>query len=223
MGLKEEAIALRQQGKSYGEIQIVLDTKIPKSTLSYWCKNYSFTHLQLNRIEKRISAGGEKGRAAALAAKRARREQYRENLRIKNRDLVQVLFRDLMTAKTGLVILYLAEGAKNRKGSLMFGNSNPNIILMFLKLLHLVYDIDESKFRCTVQCRADQDVKTLERHWSRITSIPLSQFYKTRVDARTIGKTSRKKDYKGVCRLEYFSADVYHDLSVAGNVLSGTM
>ena len=61
-------------------------------------------------------------------------------------------------------------------------------------------------------CRADQNTKKLEKFWSNITRIPLSQFYKPRKDARTIGKPTKRKDYKGVCKIDYFSADIYTEL-----------
>lgn len=88
----------------------------------------------------------------------------------------------------------------------MFGNSDPLIIKMFVALMRRCYKLDESKFRVTVQCRADQDTGLLEKFWSEVTQIPVSQFYTAMVDRRTIGKKSRKIDYKGVCRIDYFSS-----------------
>ena len=82
----------------------------------------------------------------------------------------------------------------------------------FLYLLRYCYDIDEKKLRCTVQSRADQNVGELEKFWSKITEIPPSQFYKTRIDSRTIGKKSKKLNYKGVCRIDYFSGDLFIEL-----------
>jgi len=117
-------------------------------------------------------------------------------------------------------MLYLVEGSKNQRGSLMFGNSDPLVIRLFLNLLRRCYDVDENKFRCTLQCKADQNIKRLEKFWSKITDIPLSQFYKARIDPRTIGKPSRKLDYKGVCRIDYFSGDVFMELKQIVNVIS---
>lgn len=74
------------------------------------------------------------------------------------------------------------------------------------------YKIDEKKFRCTILCRNDQNIKNLENFWVKVTKIPKSQFYKTRIDPRTIGKPSQKLDYKGVCVIDYFSADLFLDL-----------
>ena len=101
----------------------------------------------------------------------------------------------------------------------MFGNSDPSIISLFMSLLRYCYNIDESKFRCTLQCRADQNTKKLEKFWSQITKIPLSQFYKARVDPRTIDKPSKKLNYKGVCRIDYFSADLFIELKQIAEII----
>ena len=52
------------------------------------------------------------------------------------------------------------------------------------------------------------DIKKLEKFWSETTRIPLSQFYGARVDKRTLGRVSEKREYKGVCRIDYFSSAV---------------
>ena len=83
---------------------------------------------------------------------------------------------------------------------------------MFLHLLRFCYNIEESKFRCTVQCRADQDIAKLEKFWGKVTKIQRSKFYSTRIDPRTIGKKSENLEYKGVCVIYYFSADIFWDL-----------
>jgi len=103
----------------------------------------------------------------------------------------------------------------------MFGNSDPPIITLFLSLLRRCYNIDENKFRCTLQCRADQNIPKLEKFWSQVTKIPMPQFYKARIDPRTIGKPSRKPDYKGVCRIDYFSGDIFMELKQIMEVILG--
>ena len=122
--------------------------------------------------------------------------------------------KDKNVAKIILAVLYLGEGGKSGRSSLMLGNSDPAIIRLFLALLRQNYSIDEGKFRCTVQCRADQDIPELEKFWSKITDIPPRNFYKARVDSRTIGKKSKKPSYKGVCRIDYFSADLFNEIKM---------
>ncbi len=156
---------------------------------------------------------------AALRTLKEKREKHLLNIRNGVAHLPQVL-ENFNVQKITLATLYMGEGGKTRRSSLMFGNSDPLLIRMFLELLRHCYKIEETKFRCTVQCRADQDTRQLERFWAQTTGIPFTQFYKTRIDPRTIGKPSRKLDYKGVCRIEYFSADLYNELKIIASVLT---
>lgn len=209
--LKDKAIKLRKLGKTYAEINKLLNGCIPKSTLSYWCKSLNLSLGYERKVEEYNKFNLEKARAAAQISKRICRENNVKRIINENSHLVGNL-KNKDIAKIVLTVLYMAEGSKRANGSITFGNSDPLIIGLFLNLLRLCYIIDETKFRCTLQCRADQDIKKLEDFWSGTTNIPLAQFYKARVDPRTINKPSKKKDYKGVCRINYFSAKIYHEL-----------
>lgn len=209
--LKSKAIMLRKKGKTCGEIKKIIAKPIPKSTLSHWFRNIVFPKMYWERMNKKIVKNIEKARARALIVNRMKREKYIEEVKDRVKHLSARL-KEKDVAKIALAMLFLGEGSKNRRGSLMFGNSDPMTICLFLHLLRSCYDIDESKFRCTVQCRADQNIKKLEKFWSLITKIPLLQFYKAKVDPRTIGKPSKNPDYKGVCRIDYFSGDIFMEL-----------
>jgi hypothetical protein len=209
--IKEKVIALRKKGKMYSEILDVLGASVSKSTLSGWCKNVP---LPLG-FEKRIKEYNKfhliKARKIALEKKKIKREKYLDEIKKRNLHLFKLL-ENKDIAKIALAMLYIGEGRKAGKNSIMFGNSNPFIINLFLDLLRFCYKLDEKKFRCTLQCRADQDIIKLEKFWSSITKIPLSQFYKAQIDKRTIGKKSKKPDYKGVCRIDYFNAEIFLEL-----------
>ena len=210
--------SLRMEGKTYSEILSLLEKPVAKSTVSLWCREIKLTPEQKQKIEKFSFEKLEKSRKKAHEVIRQKRQRYLSGLFEKNRSLINVLD-DKEGAKTVLAALYLAEGKKHA-GHMMFGNSDPLIISLFLKLLRFCYDLDESKFRCTLQCRADQNTLELEGYWQKITKIPKTQFYKAQIDPRTVGKPSKKLDYKGVCRIDYFSANVYNDLTVSGNIIS---
>lgn len=210
---------LRREGKTYQEIQKKMDLLIPKSTLSFWCKKIDLPHGYKNRIDAYNKFNLAKARKIALALHRVERKKYLNSIMERNRHLKFAL-KNKDTAKIALAILYLGEGSKGQRGSLMFGNSDSLIISLFLRLLRHCYNIDERKFRCTLQCRADQNIKKLELFWSRVTKIPLSQFYKARVDPRTINKPSKKKDYKGVCRIDYFSADLFFEITKIPEIIN---
>lgn len=128
---------------------------------------------------------------------------------------------DKPVAKLVLATLFIGEGSKRTSSSLVFGNSNVYVIQLFLRLLRSCYIVDESRLHCTVQCRADQDQRHLVQFWSKATGIAERQFYKSRVDLRTIGKPSEYAEYKGVCRIDYFSAEVYNELRAISSVLFG--
>ncbi len=209
--LKPRVLSLRRQGKTYGEIRKDLNNPIPKSTLSNWCNNISLPREYRKKIKELTLINSRRGRVIALAVNKIKRQKYLDSVAKRNEHLA-VLLKNRDVAKVVLATLYLGEGSKTHRGSLMFGNSDPMIIDMFLTLLRYCFPVDEKKFRCTLQCRADQNIEKLNKFWSKITKIPLSQFYKARIDSRTIGKPSKKPDYKGVCRIDYFSADAYIEL-----------
>lgn len=217
--LKKRIQSLRRKGYSYSEMQKIVGVGVPKSTLSCWCNAISLTTGQLRLLKKRSDKKLIAARKIALETNRKKRETYLGELRSSNNHLIGLL-QSADVAKLMAVMLFLGEGAKNRRGSLMFGNSDPAIIKLFLQLLRKCYKIDESKFRCTVQCRADQNVEYLERFWSKVTQIPLNKFYKARIDPRTIGKPSKKKDYKGVCRIELFWAHVFNEIKIIADLVT---
>jgi hypothetical protein len=208
---KNSAIEMRKKGMTYGEIRNKLNISIPKSTLSDWCNNILLDPRSMLLIDRARRKNISKGHVFAMRANRIKRTNYLQSIRDKNVDLKDV-FKNKDVIKISLSMLYLGEGSKTRKGSMMFGNSDPEIIKLFLRMLRFCYDLDEEKFRCTLQCRADHNIKALEKYWSKITNIPLKKFYKARIDPRTIGKISKNLNYKGVCRIDYFSAHIYNEL-----------
>src|SRR5258708_1881185 len=85
-------------------------------------------------------------------------------------------------------------------------------------------DAKLEKFRCAVQCRADQNVRELQEYWQNITKIPKENFYKELVDPRTIGKPTKNKDYKGVLRVYYLDKKIQLELeSLADLVYNRTL
>lgn len=214
---REKAIKLRKQGGTYGEINKALGVKIPKSTLSYWCSGILPSRLQRLKIKMNADKNIHKGRQAAFAVNKLRREKYLQSIDARIAHLAKTMDREDVK-KIAAAMLYLGEGSKVRS-TIAFGNSNPDIIKLFLRLLRSTYTIDEKKFRCTILCRADQNITRLEKFWIKTTKIPHAQFYKTRIDPRTVGKPSRKPSYMGVCVIDYFSADLFIELTKIGRLI----
>ena len=191
--LQERVIKERKNGKTFSEIRAILKSDIPKSTLSYWCRNVSLPDYYKDKICKIVKESGERGRLIAVAVNKAKREKYLSSLFQKNR--------------------YLLYKLKNK---------DPKIISLFLVLLRFCFKFYEDSFRCTLQCRADQNIKKLEHFWSKVTNIPQNKFYKARVDKRTIGKPTKKKKYPGVCKIDLLNAGIYNEIDAIIRVLNAT-
>lgn len=210
---KDAAIALRRQGRTYADIRNDLNLNISQGTLCLWLQHVPLSTEERRTLKDRADEKLAVAREKAMATNQNKRRMHLGQIKEKVAHLPDLLKKGDV-AKIALAMLYWCEGAKARSGSLSFGNSDPMLIKTFLLLLRQCYVADERKLRITVLCRADQDTAALEEFWANTTGIPRTQFYAPRTDARTIGKPTMKIDYKGVCRLDYFSADVYNELKI---------
>ncbi len=208
----EKAINLRTLGNSSAKINQLLGLSIPKSTYAGWFKNIVLSNNAKRRIANETRLKLDKARVLAIAKNKMIRSKFLDALDTINLDIANRV-QDLNVAKIALAMLCLGEASKFKHGSAFsLGNTDPRIIKLFIRLLGKCFDIDSSKFRCTVMCRADQDWAELEKYWKKVTGIPEKQFYKTRVDSRTIGKKTLRVDYKGVLRVDYFDTKIQLEL-----------
>lgn len=75
------------------------------------------------------------------------------------------------------IMLYWAEGAKGNH-TIDFSNSDPEMIIIFLKFLRQICGISEERLRVFLYAYSNQNVDQLKKYWHKITNIPLSQFIK---------------------------------------------
>ena len=81
-------------------------------------------------------------------------------------------------------MLYWAEGYKTAKAKgVDFANSNPTMILAFITFLRTRYDLDESRFRISLYCHGNQDIKRIIAFWSSLLRVSKAQFTKPYVRA----------------------------------------
>jgi len=217
--LKEQVQALRTEGKTYSEIKNALRINIPKSTLSDWCRDVKLPDWYDEKIKGLNDKSFNKARKIAWASNKKKREDFLKD--VENRALNVISRLDRENLKIILAMLYLGEGAK-WKGhhGLMLGSSDSDIILLYLGLLSKCYGIKTTDVRSRICYRADQNIKKLEAYWSKITGIPLRNFYKTKPDPRTIGKKTEKKEYKGVCVITCKGTNIQLELEKIARLLS---
>ncbi|MDP3729601.1 MAG: hypothetical protein Q8R26_02540 [bacterium] len=102
--LKIKVQSMRSTGKTFGEIQKMLDVKIPKSTLSNWCKNVLLPKSYQKRIEKLNYINLRKGKELAIKKSKAEKFNLIEHLKNNNNVLPQKIDKDI--GKMLLAILY---------------------------------------------------------------------------------------------------------------------
>jgi hypothetical protein len=198
----------------------ILKTKVPKSTISSWCSDVPLPMWYQEKVDKLNSINISKAQKMAMMSCKLKREKFFSSINNKNKHLTKKL-NDVDILKMLLAILYLGEGSKWRshKG-LMLGSSSQEIIILYLQLLRLCYNIKSKDLKCRISYRADQNINILQKYWSKITSIPLKNFYKTIPDPRTVGKPTKKIDYKGVCVIMTGRTDIQLELELIPKIIS---
>ncbi|MBI5452730.1 hypothetical protein HY945_04665 [Candidatus Gottesmanbacteria bacterium] len=217
---------LRSLGKTYSEIINQVRLKIPKSTLSDLVQGVILPPKYVEKISKLNATNLDRGRKTAWIINSIKRKEFLEGLSKINHPIAEKI-KDKEIAKIALAMLCLGEASKYATGGGRFslGSSDHKIIVILLELLKICFDVDMKKIRATVQCRADQNTANLERYWRKITGIPKGLFYKPLIDPRTKGKPTKRKNYMGVLRIDYFDTKLQLELEslaelVYNNLLS---
>ena len=194
---KIRAVELRNNGLSYSEIRKSID--VSKSTLSLWLKDIGLTHEQKNRLTRLQATaylGAKKIQARSLAHHKEIREAARKEAQGRLNDPFFI---------AGLM-LYWAEGSKNA-GSVLFSNSDPEMIRLMMKWFRKFCDVPEKKFRIGFFIHSLHIKENYSDFWSKITSLPLSQFNRPYVKP-TIFSIRKNKLYEGTCVIKIHNRDL---------------
>ncbi len=180
------AIQMRKQGKTYNEINRLLN--IPKSTLSGW-----FTGLEISaRIKRHLWTNAQKKWAQSITDYNKKRaldilNRANEAQQKISKEIGKLTRRELMLIGTAL---YWAEGNRKDRWSVKFCNSDPAIITLIMKFFRKICRVNEEKFRANVQIHHNISEEKAKIFWSRISGVPLEQFVKTQT---IISKSSKFK------------------------------
>jgi hypothetical protein len=80
--------------------------------------------------------------------------------------------------------LYAGEGSK-RDGSVIFANTDAQMMKWFCAWLRQFFAIDESRLTMRVYLHDGLDLEAAQKHWATVTGIPLTQFrasYRAKAD-----------------------------------------
>ena len=192
--LRETAVAMRKEGRSYREIQAVVG--VAKSTLSLWLRDVPLSEDQQRALALRSPEGASR-RAQAIRASAAQR---RASIQAEARAQVGHLSEsELFVAG---VVAYWAEGAKNkpwRTGArVSFLNSDPAMIRLFLRWLKLL-DVGQERLQYRVCIHESADVVAAQAFWAEVAGIEVGALDRTtlkRHNPLTVRKNVNE-DYHG--------------------------
>lgn len=157
---RSQAVDLRLAGWTMPEIAAELG--VSRSSVSSWTRDVPY-------VPRRPRAGAVRGPNRLQLAKAAEIETMLVWGRSEIGDLSD---RDLLIAGTAL---YAGEGAKT-DGKVAFANSDPRMIVLFLRWLRTFFAIDESRLRLRLYLHEGLDLEDAHAFWAEITGIPTSQF-----------------------------------------------
>jgi len=212
--LKNEVISLRKKGLSIRYIENKF--KIPRSTLSGWFKNIKLSKKQEGKLLNDWRNGLANARKKAALWHKQECENRRNAIKVDVKKFTSDIVIDKKIGELLMATFYLAEGGKT-ENSFVIANSNPEILKGIINLQRYLYKLDESKFRCCLHLRRDQNETKLKKFWSKTLNIPKSKFTKTQFDKRTVKKTY--KHYNGVCVLQYYDMALQRRILYIGDKL----
>ncbi|WP_406394591.1 hypothetical protein [Streptomyces sp. NBC_00887] len=170
--LREKARELRLQGMTYDQIQVELGCS--KSSISLWVRDLPKPEPRYTEEERlaRMNAG--------LAALRTTQDaERRETKRLAREAVGHLSDRDLFLAG---VALYWAEGAKDkaysRRESLLFINSDPGVITVYLSWLKLL-GVTGKRMHFRVHIHESADIAGAEQFWADLAGVPVAELKKT--------------------------------------------
>ena len=99
------------------------------------------------------------------------------------------------------IMLYWGEGTK-RGHSVDLANSDKDMVLIFLRFLREICQVDEKRLRVLLYCYGNQNSEKLIKYWSRITKISVRQFIKPYVRGDYSMVHSRAMEY-GLVHIRY--------------------
>ncbi|MFD5970670.1 hypothetical protein ACFWGR_31340 [Streptomyces sp. NPDC060311] len=190
--LRDRARELRRQGWTYDQIEAELGCS--RSSVSLWVRDLPKPEPRYTPQEQQTLM--RDGLARLRSAQDEERQRTKEEAKLAVGELSA---RELFLVGVGL---YWAEGGKDkpydRRENVVFVNSDPGMIKLFLAWLNLL-GIERERLRFTVMIHENADVAGAEQFWAELVSVDRSAFNKTTLK-RHNPKTVRKNvgdSYRG--------------------------
>lgn len=196
---RTQARALRASGLSIKEI--VKKLHVSQSTASLWCRDIVLTPEQIRVLERNAHDPGYGLRHAYI--QRLKQEKLDRIKRITDVAINEVGSLGNRELFLSGVSLYWAEGFK-KDNQVGFSNSDPDLVTFFLLWLYSCCHVTPEMITLRVGLNESYriKVKEIEKYWSDMLQIPLTQFQKPFFQKVKWKKTyDNPQDYHGVLRV----------------------
>lgn len=195
--VKEAVLKLGGKGWTYSQIQSKYP--VPKSTLSVWFNSAGKGRDRTKQIEHLKNA--------RLHAAEIKREQRLARLAVAeksaSKELENLDLADTSFVKALLAMLYWAEGGKSDRSGLIFVNTDPDLLSLYVNLLRKAFPVEETRLRAKLHLHDYHSPREALNFWSHLLNIPKSQFGKIYVKKRSTHRKFRE-NFKGICTVCYF-------------------
>lgn len=197
--LRQEAQKLRSDG--LGIKTIAYQLGVSSSTVSLWCRDIKLTPEQIKELERRARDPFYGRRLQnVIRQKQKRLDKIKELKEQGIREIGNLTSREYFLIG---IALYWAEGFK-KDHRLGFANSDPSMVKLFLGWLIKNCHVPKDNIRLRVGLNISHKnrAEEVEKYWSDLTKIPLSQFQKPFFQKFTWKKEfPRPEEYFGVLRI----------------------
>lgn len=201
---KLKATKWRKKGMSYKEI--LQKISVSKSTLSLWLRDIPLSKEQQQQLLNKKQQGANRG---AKKRQEDRIEKTKIIIKAAEKEAREMYNNPLFLI--GLV-LYWAEGDKSDIiEQVKFTNSDPILVKLMMKWFLLICHIPKEKIRINIHIHTLHCRKNIEEYWSKITNIPLTQFYKTQIKPTTL-RQRRNHLYNGTCAITILSRELFRKI-----------
>lgn len=205
---KDQAIILRSEhGLSIRKIAKQIN--VSQGTVSLWVRNIELTDEQKKTIDKNCSLSSYEARIRGGNAKRNIHLKLRQEYQGQGRELLKKYKNDSLFI-SGIIMYWCEGGKKNNRSSVLFTNSDIELMRIFLSFLIKFYNVRQEKIKFKITAYADfYSKEEIESYWLNGLNFPIECFQKIVLrdgipcyNGKNMLKDRKKDLYYGTCRMK---------------------
>jgi len=179
MSLKERATSLRKNGESYNNIRKILGIR-SKGTLSNWFKGIKLPKKSIELLAKNNKLAHERGLFTANKNRNVRIDNENKKAYTEGQNYIQPISKKELLLIGA--VLYWGEGTKyepenTTNRGLIFTNSDPKMISVYMRFIREILKIPEEKIRAGIHIYPSISGDEAKKFWSKTTNLPENRFY----------------------------------------------